>query len=291
MTPSSSSARLALTTGAALAAFAANSLLCRAALSSGASSAGAIDAWSFTALRLGSGALMLAALARMGGASPRGAGSFGSALALWGYAAAFSLAYLRIGAAVGALVLFASVQATMIGWSALRGARPSVRELRGLAVAFAGLLVLTVPGASLPDPFGLALMALAGMAWGAYSLRGGSARAPLLVTADNFARSLPLALGALLAALAFTSLHANLSGILLACTSGALTSGLGYALWYQVLPRLGAVRAALVQLLVPALAGLASFVLLGEHPSTRLLVATPLILGGVGFAVLGRARR
>jgi drug/metabolite transporter (DMT)-like permease len=287
MVPPSSSLRTALTTAAALVAFAANSLLCRAALG-----AGAIDAWSFTALRLGSGALALSVLVRLaGGARARGAGSFGSALALWGYAAAFSLAYLRLGAAVGALVLFASVQATMIGWSALRGARPSARELRGLVVAFAGLLVLTVPGASLPDPFGLGLMALAGAAWGAYSLRGGAARAPLLVTADNFARSLPLALGALLAALAFTSLHANLRGILLACTSGALASGLGYSLWYQALPQLGAVRAALVQLLVPALAGLAGFVLLDEQPSTRLLVATPLILGGVAFAVLGRARR
>ena len=284
MTAPSSSLRTVLTTAAALIGFAANSLLCRAALG-----AGAIDAWSFTALRLGSGALTLFALARIaGGAGARGAGSSASALALWGYAAAFSLAYLRLGAAVGALVLFASVQATMIGWSAFRGARPSARELRGLALAFAGLLVLTLPGASLPDPLGLALMALAGVAWGAYSLRGSGGSSPLHATAGNFARGSPLALAAWLAAAWFSTLHANLRGVLLACASGALASGLGYCLWYQALPRLGAVTAALVQLLVPVLAALAAFLVLGEQPTLRLYVATPLILGGVGFAVLGR---
>lgn len=275
--------RTALVTAAALLGFAANSLLCRAALAPGA-----IDAWSFTAVRIASGAAVLALLVRARGGSARGAGSFASALALWGYAAAFSLAYLRLGTGVGALVLFASVQATMVGWSVWRGARPSGRERLGLAVALGGLVVLTLPGASLPDPLGLGLMAVAGVAWGAYSLRGRASRAPLAATADHFARALPLALGALLAALTFTTLHASLGGLLLAIASGALASGLGYALWYLALPRLTAVRAALLQLLVPVLAAVAGILLLDERLTWRLAVAGPLILLGVGLAVLGR---
>lgn len=222
--------------------------------------------------------------------SARGTGSFASALALWGYAAAFSLAYLRLEAGIGALVLFASVQATMLGWSVVHGTRPSAREWCGFALAFSGLVVLTSPGASLPDPFGLVLMALAGVAWGAYSLRGRTSTAPLSATSDNFARSLPLALGALLAAFVFAPLHASLHGVLLALASGALASGLGYSLWYLALPQLGAVRAALVQLLVPVLAAAAGMVVLDELPSLRLLVAGPLILGGVAFAVQGGRR-
>ncbi|HEX6882406.1 MAG TPA: DMT family transporter [Planctomycetota bacterium] len=280
--------RTLLATAAALLGFAANSLLCRAALGNGA-----IDAWTFTAVRLGSGAgalVLCARLAARGGAAPATlrAGSFPSALALWGYAAAFSLAYLRLGAGVGALVLFASVQATMIGWSAWRGARPSARERNGFVLAFAGLVVLTLPGASLPDPTGLALMAVAGIAWGVYSLRGRTSAAPLLATRDNFVLAAPLALGALLAAVTLSTLHASARGLALALASGALASGLGYALWYRALPRLTAVRAALVQLLVPVLAAAAGILLLDEHLTWRLGVAGPLILLGVGLAVLGR---
>jgi drug/metabolite transporter (DMT)-like permease len=285
-----STARTTVVTAAALVGFAANSLFCRGALG-----AGAIDAWSFTAVRIGSGALALAVLARStrpaGATSTGSGGSFGSALALWGYAAAFSLAYLRLPAGIGALVLFACVQATMIGWSSLRGARPSGREMLGFALAFGGLVVLTLPGATLPDPLGLALMALAGVAWGAYSLRGRTSTAPLAATSDNFTRSVPLALGALLAALAFASLHVSPRGVLLASASGALASGLGYSLWYLALPHLGAVRAALVQLLVPVLAAAAGILLLDERATPRLLIAGPLVLGGVGFAILGRGRR
>jgi drug/metabolite transporter (DMT)-like permease len=293
-----STARTTLVTAAALTGFAANSLLCRAALGADALGVRTIDAWSFTAVRIGSGALALAVLARSTRtrdaalpASTGGAGSFPSALALWGYAAAFSLAYLRLPAGIGALVLFASVQATMIGWSAFRGARPSARELLGFALAFAGLVVLTLPGATLPDPLGLALMALAGVAWGAYSLRGRTSTTPLADTSANFALGVPLALGALLVALLFTALHASPRGLLLASASGALASGLGYSLWYLALPRLGAVRAALVQLLVPVLTAAAGILLLDERPTLRLLLAGPLILGGVGFAVLGRRQR
>lgn len=277
--------RTTVATGAALVCFAANSLLCRAALGSGA-----IDAWSFTVVRIASGAAALVVLASLGGKRGEGRGSFLSALALYGYAGAFSLAYLSLGAGVGALVLFASVQATMLGWSALRGARPSTRELRGFGLAFAGLVVLTLPGASVPDPLGLALMALAGVAWGAYTLRGRAAGAPLLVTRDNFVRALPLALGALGAALVFTSLHASARGLALAAASGAAASGVGYSLWYLALPRLTAVRAALLQLSVPVLAATLAILLLGEPVTWRLAVAGPLVLIGVGWAVLGKSR-
>lgn len=285
MTPVPTAARTLVTTAAALVGFAANSLLCRAALGPGA-----IDAWSFTAVRLGSGALSLALLARVSTSrrAPARAGSSLSALALYVYAGSFSLAYLRLRTGVGALVLFASVQATMIGWSVLRGARLTGRERLGFALAFAGLVVLTLPGASLPDPLGLVLMLVSGGAWGVYSLRGRSNSAPFDATRGNFARSVPLALGALLAALVFVPLHASVSGTLLAVASGALASGLGYALWYQALPRLTTVRASLVQLLVPVLAAVAGIVLLGEPVTTRLLIAGPLMLGGVGFAVLAR---
>jgi drug/metabolite transporter (DMT)-like permease len=287
--PAPAAPRTLLATAAALVGFAANSLLCRAALESGT-----IDAWSFTLVRLAAGAVALAALVRLGGKRGAkrvtGAGSFASALALWLYAAAFSLAYLRLGAGVGALVLFASVQATMIGWSIARGVRPSRSERAGLVAAFAGLLVLTWPGTTLPDPLGLALMAAAGGAWGVYSLRGRGSSAPIVATAGNFVRSVPLALGAWIAASLVEGWHASGRGVWLALLSGAVASGLGYCAWYAALPRLTAVRAALVQLLVPVLAAGAAVVVLGERVGWRLAVAGPLILAGVGVAVV-RARR
>jgi len=188
--------------------FAANSLLCRAALAGRE-----IDPWSFTAVRIASGAAVLIGLVGVGGKRGEGRGSFLSALALYGYAGAFSLAYLSLAAGVGALVLFASVQATMLGWSAWSGARPSARELGGFALAFGGLVVLCWPGASVPEPLGLALMGAAGVAWGVYTLRGRAAGAPLVVTRDNFVRALPLALGALGAAFALGSLQASARGL------------------------------------------------------------------------------
>ncbi len=282
------STRTLAATGAALIGFAANSLLCRMALG-----ARAIDAWSFTAVRLGGGALMLALLARAAGRgarSPRGAGSFGSALALFGYAVLFSLAYLRLSTGVGALVLFACVQATMIGWAIGTGARPSAVEWLGLAVALLGLAFLTLPGASAPDPLGLLLMALAGVAWGAYSLRGRGNRAPLFATADNFARSVPLALAGLALGFVLGPLHGTARGVALALASGALASGVGYSLWYLALPGLSATRAALVQLTVPVLAAAGGILVLDERATPRLLLSALLILGGVGVALLGRGR-
>ncbi len=285
------SSRTRAATALALAGFAANSLLCRAALRSSA-----IDAWSFTAVRLVSGAVAMTLLAKIvaRGRPSAGGGSFASASLLYAYAAAFSLAYLRLPSGVGALVLFATVQATMIGVGVARGARPGKLEWAGVAIAIGGLLVLTLPGATMPDPTGVGLMAIAGVAWGGYSLRGRSSTSPLASTSGNFARSVPFALLALAGAYAFASgtsgLHAESRGLALALASGALASGLGYSLWYLALPELSALHAAVVQLTVPVWVGVFGILLLGESLSPRLALATPLILGGVACVVLPRAR-
>jgi drug/metabolite transporter (DMT)-like permease len=278
-----SAARTISATIAALIGFAANSLLCRMALGSRA-----IDAASFTFVRIASGAAMLIVLARLAPARARERPRDGwvSALALFAYAAAFSSAYLRVSTGVGALVLFASVQVTMIGWSIRRGARPTPLEWLGLAVALLGLAVLTLPGAVAPDPIGVASMMIAGLAWGVYSLRGRANSSPLASTARNFALCVPLALAWLV--FAWPSIDVDARGVWLALASGAVASGIGYTLWYRALPRLTATRAALVQLVVPVIAALAGVIVLGERPTARLVASGAMILGGVGTAVLYR---
>lgn len=277
-----SQARTALLTAASLGCFAANSLLCRAALA-----LPRVDPATFTSVRLASGAAFLGlvlAVARRG--RPRG-GTLGSALALFLYAAAFSLSYVRIGAGVGALLLFASVQVTMIGWSALRGARPRPAQAAGVAVALGGLGWLALPGASAPDAAGAGLMVAAGVAWGAYSLRGRGARDPLATTAHNFLLAVPLA-AALSLALARRA-AAGADGVALAAASGALASGAGYSLWYAVVPILGATRAAAVQLAVPVIAGLGATAFLGERLTPRIAGAGAAILAGIAMTLLRRS--
>jgi len=276
--------RTALLTAATLIAFAANSVLCRLALRGDR-----IDAASYTAVRLVSGALVLAALAWPRRAAARG--SWRSALALFAYAAPFSFAYLSLQTGVGALVLFGFVQATMLGWAIIEGERPRPLVWIGLVVAVAGLVVLTRPGGGAPDPAGAALMALAGAAWGVYSLRGRGSAQPLVATAGNFVRTVPMA--AVLAAAVMVvggdrELHASGRGLALAVGSGALASGLGYTLWYAALRGLTATRAAIVQLLVPLLAAAAGVALLGETASLRLVIAGAAITGGVALAIGGR---
>jgi drug/metabolite transporter (DMT)-like permease len=275
-----------LLTAAALACFAGNSILCRLALA-----AGHIDATSFTAIRLASGAVVLAVLA-----APRArratatSASWVSAAALFGYAAPFSYAYLRLGAAMGALILFATVQATMVGWGVLRGERPGALAWAGIAIAVAGLVGLTAPGRGAPDPAGAAAMALAGFAWGVYSLRGRLASGdPVVTTSASFTRALPF-VAALVGVVAPTfGVHASPRGALLAIASGALASGVGYSLWYAALRDLSATRAAVIQLLVPILAAAAAVVWLGERVSVRLVVASAAILGGVALTIRDRA--
>jgi len=276
--------KTALWTAAALVGFAANSLLCRLALGSRQ-----IDAASFTGIRLLSGAVVLAILvgATRPPGEPRVGGSWASAAALFAYAAAFSYAYLRLEAGAGALILFASVQVTMISWGWLRGERPRALEWLGLAVALGGLIALTVPGLAAPDPVGASLMAAAGVAWGIYSLRGRSGLRVLASTAGNFARGLPL--GMALVLVAMPTLHVTPRGALLAALSGSLASGVGYSLWYAALPGLPGTRAAVVQLAVPVLAAAGGVILLGESPTLRLAFSGLAILGGVALALLGRA--
>jgi drug/metabolite transporter (DMT)-like permease len=276
------SGRTLALTAAAMLAFAANSLLCRAALGRSL-----IDPSSFTSVRLSTGALALVMLAgRRRGADT---GSWLSAAALFAYALLFSIAYLRIPAAVGALVMFGAVQVTMIGWGFARGQRPVPLELLGAGVALLGLLGLTWPGWSAPDAPGCAVMAAAGTAWGAYSLRGLGAGAPLRVNASNFLRAIPFAASASALALAWGRPTLTLAGVGLAATSGAVTSGLGYALWYAALDGMSPTQAAVVQLSVPPLAALGGVLWLGEGLTARLLFSASVILGGIALAI--RARR
>jgi drug/metabolite transporter (DMT)-like permease len=258
-----------------------------------------LDAATFTSIRIVSGALALLILVRVGalqvGAAPRtappaaGAGSWTAAAALFAYAAAFSFAYLRIGAGVGALLLFGAVQATMLAWALRGGERLRWPEWGGLVIAVAGLVALVRPGLSAPDPAGAALMIGAGVAWGAYSLRGRGASRPLAATASNFARAVPLALALSLAGMG--AAHVSPRGALLAVASGALSSGVGYTLWYAALGGLTATQAAVVQLSVPVLVASGGVALLGEALTPRLAACGAIILGGVALAVLGRQKR
>lgn len=277
-----SRARAGALTAAALFAFASNSILCRLALSRAE-----IDPATFTTIRLLSGAAVLGTLAAI--RSRRGwaaSGNWASATALAVYAVAFSYAYVRLEAGIGALLLFGAVQATMILAALSGGERTSWQEWAGLAAALAGLVYLVSPGLAAPPLSGAALMVAAGAAWGVYTLRGRRNAAPVLATAGNFARSAPLAL-AVSAAVALRGGRptATAIGMSLALASGVLASGFGYVLWYAALQHLTAVRAATVQLVVPVLGAVGGILLLGESLSPRLAIATMLILGGVGVAV------
>lgn len=275
--------RLALLTALAMLAFAANSLLCRIALRDGH-----VDAASFTAIRLLGGALALWLIVRLrqGPARAPLGGSQLSALALFVYAAGFSWAYLQLPAATGALLLFGAVQASMILWGLWRGERLSPGQGCGLLLAFAGLAVLLLPGASAPAVLPALLMLLAGVAWGVYSLRGRGVGDATAHTAGNFIRALPLALLLGLAGLPWA--HLDFAGLIYALLSGALASGVGYALWYVVLPALRATQAATIQLSVPLITAVLGVLLLGEAFSLRLLLASALLLGGVAWVLLGR---
>lgn len=266
--------RVLLLTSAALVAFAANSLLTRGALESQL-----IDAPAFTVVRVATGALMLILLLRLRPDRPAARATWTSAATLSGYAVAFTLAYTRIGAAMGALLLIGAVQVTMVAGGIARGERPRAIDWIGMAFAAVGLFVLTLPGATAPDVVGAALMLAGGVCWGVYSLAGQDARDPLASTAANFARATVLTTLALLWFL--RSPHVTAAGLLLATTSGALASGVGYTLWYAALPALASWRAALVQLAVPILTALGAVVLLHEAVGPRLVPATALIAAGV----------
>ena len=264
--------------------FAGNSLLCRAALRGGA-----IDAVSFTAIRLVSGAVVLVAItcARRDDDGERH-GSWSSAIALGLYAIAFSYAYVALGAGAGALLLFGTVQLTMIAGGLLRGERPSPRQWTGLVVAAAGLVVINLPGLDAPPIGAAALMIGAGVGWGIYSLGGRGARRPIRATAGNFLRCLPFAAAFTAISVAATA-HITARGAALAVASGAVTSGLGYCVWYAVVPSLGAARAAIVQLSVPVIAAAGAIVLLDEPLRRHVAIGGAIVLGGLALALWRRA--
>jgi drug/metabolite transporter (DMT)-like permease len=277
--------KVALLTSVAMVCFAGNSLLCRLALKGAA-----IDPASFTVVRFGSAALVLALLAHLGGPEREHGGSWASAAVLFLYAITFSLAYVKIGAGLGALLLFGAVQFTMIGWGLVQGERPKALEWLGLLMALAGLLFLTRPGVSGAPPAGIALMVVAGVGWGVYSLHGRRSADPLRTTAANFVRMVPML--AVLVAVSFLVERPHLStpGVTAGIASGVLTSGIGYVIWYRALSGLTALQAASVQLSVPVIAAAGGVALLGERLTLRLVGAAVLILGGIALAIVEHAR-
>jgi drug/metabolite transporter (DMT)-like permease len=271
--------RIAGLTSLAMVAFASNSLLCRIALKQTS-----IDAASFTSIRLISGALILWLIVRITRGRQTGSGNWRSAFALFAYAAGFSFAYVNLPAATGALLLFGAVQATMIGHGIWTGERLQKLQLVGLVLALGGLVALLLPGLSAPPLPDSLLMLGAGVAWGIYSLRGKGAGDPIKVTAGNFLRAVPIAAALSLMTLDRASLDS--AGFWYAVASGALASGIGYAIWYTALPALKATHAATLQLSVPVIAALGGILFLGESITLLLAFASAAILGGIALVIL-----
>lgn len=282
MARSSASAQIAVLASVALCSFAANSLLCRIALREGL-----IDPASFTMVRLASGAVLLVMVG--GKRAWWREGTWTSGLMLCLYAVAFSFAYLGMGAGVGALLLFSSVQATMIGVGLATSDHPTTMEWLGMSLGFGGLVYLLLPGATAPPLWAACLMILAGAAWGVYSLRGKGESDPAAATAGNFLRACPIAVALGLAFLARS--RVSPTGVSLAVVSGAVTSGLGYVAWYAAVKHLTTVKAAILQLSVPVLTAVGAVLFLAETLSPRLVLSGILVLGGVALAVAGKARR
>jgi len=273
--------RVLALTALAMTAFAANSVLCRLALRNTG-----IDPATFTSIRLVAGALvlMLILLLRTGALFRQG--NWSSAAALFAYAAAFSFAYIGLSAGTGALLLFTAVQTTMVLYALWRGERLRALQWFGFALSLSGLLTLLLPGVTAPPPSSAALMLVAGFAWGVYSIRGRGCADPAGETAANFLRSVPMTLA--LSALCYSRFSFDSRGAIYALLSGAVASGLGYAVWYSALRSLSGTGAAAVQLSVPVIAAIGGIVLLGEMLSLRLLLASVAILGGIAMVVVRR---
>jgi drug/metabolite transporter (DMT)-like permease len=269
---------IAVFTVLAMLAFAGNSLLCRLALKTTS-----IDAATFTSVRLISAAFTLWLLLRFRDQTNTGASSWPSALALFAYAAGFSFAYINLTAATGALLLFGSVQLSMISYGLWHSERMSGLQIVGLACAFGGLIALVFPGLASPPLLNSIMMIAAGCAWGIYSLRGRGAGDPLMTTAGNFLRTVPVTLG--LSLLWFSHAIIDGRGVLYAIASGAITSGIGYAVWYKVLPFLKATHAATIQLSVPVIAAAGGMILLGEPLTWRFIFSSIAILSGIALVI------
>lgn len=276
-------------TAVAMLAFAANSLLAREALGTVS-----IEAAGYTAVRIVSGALVLYGLMRRGqlqSASVDRAlpGDWWAAAALFVYAIAFSAAYLSLGAATGALILFSSVQASMLAFGLFKGDRSSLQEVIGFAIAFAAFVYLILPGVGRPDLVGSLLMIASGMAWAVYTLRGRGSRDPIGETAGNFLRASVFCLP--LAGFALVYETATLAGIVLALGSGIVASGLGYSVWYRALRGLTTFQAALIQLSVSVIAALGAILFLNERLTLHFVVAAAFVIGGIAFAILAKQKR
>ena len=282
--PIQSTRKTVLLTTLAMLAFAANSLLCRVALGQGL-----IDAASFATLRLFFGAgvlgLYMYPVWRERGRLPA---DWFAVVSLFLYMVFFSYAYRTLGAATGALILFGAVQLTMFLAALKAGERFAPWSWVGLGLALFGLVYLVLPGVTAPDPVGAAMMTIAGIAWGVYSLLGKRVVDPLEATATNFLMSLPLAL--LISLVFLGDMHLSTAGVGLAAASGAIASGLGYVIWYSALRGLSASRAATVQLSVPAIAAFAAVLFLSEAISLRLLLASAATLGGIALMLAQRTR-
>ena len=277
----------------ALIAFAANSLLCRMALAQGY-----IDAWNFTIIRLVSGAVCLGLimaiytynLKRKGALNDAilsDTGSWRSSISLLVYALCFSIAYIELDTGTGALILFSAVQLTMIGWGIYKKEQLSKLQWGAFIVALAGFVYLMLPSAAVPSLLGASLMALSGVAWGVYSIRGKACVSPLRTTAFNFIRSLVAIPVLLLVAIGYLK-TVSMQGVLLACASGAIASGIGYSIWYVAMPLLKSTQAAVVQLCVPALAAIAGMLFLSEQVTVEFIIASSLILGSVLVFILNK---
>lgn len=271
-------------TALALIAFAFNSILCRLALREGEA-----DAAGFTAVRLLSGAIALILISYFfsENAESMKSGSWPSAFFLFAYALCFSFAYLGLTAGTGALILFGSVQMTMIAAAIVKGERPAMLEWLGLLIALGGLVYLVFPGLVSPPLVSSLLMAAAGMSWAAYTLRGKSSADPLGDTTGNFVRSLPMV--AVVAIVFLPNLHLSARGVVLAVLSGAVTSGVGYTVWYAALKFHTSTRAAILQLAVPIIAAFGGVLLLDEALTVRLAIASALIVGGIALTIGGRS--
>lgn len=274
-----SAARIFVQTAFVLVAFAGNSLLCRVALRDTA-----IDPATFTAVRLVSGAIVLWLIVRALHGGSRPAGTWAGASSLFAYAAAFSYAYISLPAGTGALLLFGAVNATMTGYGLWMGERMNALQVGGFLVALAGLVYLVSPGIAAPSPFHAALMAAAGIAWAVYSLIGRGGGDATAITAGNFVRSVPLAVALGLAGLPWASI--DIRGFLYAIVSGAITSGLGYALWYATVRHLTSINAAMAQLAVPVIAAVGGTLFLAEAVTLRLGISAVAVLGGLAAVIL-----
>ena len=277
----------------ALIAFAANSLLCRMALAQGY-----IDAWNFTIIRLVSGAVCLGLImavytynlkrkGALNNAILSDTGSWRSSISLLVYALCFSIAYIELDTGTGALILFSAVQLTMIGWGIYKKEQLSKLQWGAFIVALAGFVYLMLPSAAVPSLLGASLMALSGVAWGVYSIRGKACVSPLRTTAFNFIRSLVAIPVLLLVAIGYLK-TVSMQGVLLACASGAIASGIGYSIWYVAMPLLKSTQAAVVQLCVPVLAAIAGMLFLSEQVTVEFIIASSLILGSVLVFILNK---